>query len=138
MTEIRIGTRRTEGGYEGVLRVDGIAVFACGHAHHNRDTSTQTSGRSARSCVELLVRAARFPDYAAAEHRDIVGWPARYARLNHLSPRKLAEWQADAERAAAAYDAQVAQVASITGSQAVWSYGHDRPLFPAVAQAGAR
>ncbi len=59
---LTIGTRRTDDErYVGVLRRGRTIVVECGHSHHNRDTSTRTSGTSASDCMRELVQASSRP-----------------------------------------------------------------------------
>jgi hypothetical protein len=131
MAHLIIGTRRS-GQYlhEGVIRDGKAVVFACGHGHRNRDQSTGLNGRSARDCVTLLVRCARFPGVVDQVRRDILSGPQRYARTWSASGGTVRRLQEAAEAQVEELAASVAKVSEITGTEAICSY-LDRVLFPA-------
>lgn len=119
---LRIGTRRDDDRYEGVLR-DGTKIVAtCGHSHHNRDESSQTNGRSARACIYTLIACCRNPEMAAAEESAIRNSMNGYIRLNHTTTSMAAQFRTAAEEGAAKFTARLPEIAALIGDRAVFGY----------------
>lgn len=119
---LRIGTRRDDDRYEGVLRDGTKVVAACGHAHHNRDESSQTNGRSARACIYTLIACCRNPDMAAAEASVIRNSMNTYIRLNHATASMAERFRTAAEAGAATFTARLPGIAALIGDRPVFGY----------------
>ena len=120
--ELRFGTRRHAFGYEGVIRDGKHVIASCGHAHRNRDLSTQASGRSARDCITGLAKAGRNEHTAASLRGEILGHPARYARVWQVTDAGMKEMRDAATAQAAELDKRVAEIAAVVGSRPFAGY----------------
>lgn len=124
-TDLRIGTRRADDRYEGVLRDGTKIVLACGHRHHNRDESSRTNGRSARHCIRALVMAARFPEFADSERRAMLAGPAEFLRAWGTTASQAQRMHEAAARQTDEYMASLPAVADLIGNRPVFGYtGH--------------
>jgi hypothetical protein len=98
--------------YVGVLRIGRKVVAECGHLHQNRDVTTKSGGRSARDCIDRIVRAARHPDDAAElVTRTRNSWQERGPW--EVTASQIERFRARALEDAAELEALIAEVAAL-------------------------
>lgn len=135
---LRLGTREaargTGGGWEGVLRDGRKVILTCGHRHHNRDTSTQASGVSARNCIATLLKSARYPGYAAQVAGQIRNSVNGYVRAYATTASHAERLRANASEAAAAFLASLPAAAEAIGNEPVYGYTNHIDVAPVPPQ----
>jgi hypothetical protein len=122
VADLRIGTSLIEGRWTGVLREGRKVVLTCGCGHHNRDESSRRNGRSARDCITALLKAARYPEYAAHVESGIRGSAESYLRSWGTTSGQAARMRQAAAEAAEAFSARLPEVAALIGDRPVYGY----------------
>lgn len=125
-----IGTAKKGSGHEGVLRAGKRVVVRCGHRHTNRDHSTGRNGRSAWSCIEMIVKATRFPATLDTERGRIRANVERTIRLHQMTTRMAEEMRVSGQKRIAHLESTVEAVAQLIGDGPVFEYGHGVVLTP--------
>lgn len=132
---LRLGTRRSgDDRYEGVIRDGSRVIAACGHPHHNRDTSSQANGLSARDCITSLARAARDPGYAAHEAGRVRRSMDGYIRAWATTTSNAAALRENAVRAADAFLSRLPEIAALTGGRPICGYKDHIAVPPPVPE----
>jgi len=127
------GTRRDGTGWTGVVRRDGQVVWECGHSHRNRDTSTATSGRSARDCMLRAAKAARLPEFRTMARSMITN----IGHGPYDTPRLIAQLRAAAEVEQGEFDKRVDAMAELIGDGPLYGYAGSL-IFQAIPKESAR